>query len=45
MKADELRALTDRREIEELLHRYAWMVDRREWQRMDDVVAPSRRAT
>ncbi|MBM4385378.1 MAG: nuclear transport factor 2 family protein [Deltaproteobacteria bacterium] len=40
MTEAELRALADRREIEELLHRYAWMVDRREWALMDLVFAP-----
>ena len=29
----------DEREIEQLLYRYAWMVDRREWQLMDSVFA------
>ena len=30
----------DWRAIEQVLYRYAWMVDRREWQLMDDVFAP-----
>lgn len=30
----------DRKEIEELLYRYAWMVDKRKWELMDDVFAP-----
>lgn len=30
----------DRYEIEQLLYRYAWMVDERQWQLMDDVFAP-----
>lgn len=30
----------DRHEIEQLLYRYAWMVDRREWVLMDSVFAP-----
>jgi 3-phenylpropionate/cinnamic acid dioxygenase small subunit len=30
----------DWRAIEQLLYRYAWMVDRREWQLMDEVFAP-----
>ncbi|WP_380872091.1 hypothetical protein ACFB49_30370 [Sphingomonas sp. DBB INV C78] len=29
------------REIEQLLYRYAWMVDRREWFLMDEVFAPN----
>jgi 3-phenylpropionate/cinnamic acid dioxygenase small subunit len=29
----------DRDEIEQLLYRYAWMVDRRDWKRMDEVFA------
>lgn len=33
-------ALADRHEIEELMHRYAFMVDRREWSLMDAVFAP-----
>jgi 3-phenylpropionate/cinnamic acid dioxygenase small subunit len=32
--------LQDRKEIEELLYRYAWMVDKRKWELMDDVFAP-----
>jgi len=32
-------ARQDREEIEQLLYRYAWMVDRRDWQLMDDVFA------
>lgn len=32
-------ARQDREEIEQLLYRYAWMVDRREWQLMDEVFA------
>jgi 3-phenylpropionate/cinnamic acid dioxygenase small subunit len=40
MTEAELRALQDRHAIEELMHRYAWMVDRREWKRMDEVFAP-----
>lgn len=31
----------DFREIEQLLYRYAWMVDRREWDLMDQVFAPN----
>ena len=34
-----LRSIQDRLEIEELLHRYAEMVDRREWTRMDQIFA------
>jgi 3-phenylpropionate/cinnamic acid dioxygenase small subunit len=30
----------DYRDIEQLLYRYAWMVDRREWGLMDQVFAP-----
>src|SRR5215831_5122932 len=30
----------DRDEISELLHRYAWMVDERRWELMDEVFAP-----
>jgi hypothetical protein len=30
----------DCRAIEQLLYRYGWMVDRREWQLMDEVFAP-----
>lgn len=30
----------DRKDIEELLYRYAWMVDKRKWELMDDVFAP-----
>jgi 3-phenylpropionate/cinnamic acid dioxygenase small subunit len=30
----------DWRTIEQLLYRYAWMVDRREWHLMDEVFAP-----
>ena len=37
--ASALRAIQDRLEIEDLLHRYAEMVDRREWQKMDSVFA------
>lgn len=33
-------ALNDRREIEECLHRYAWMVDQRKWELMDSVFTP-----
>src|SRR3990172_492082 len=32
-------ARQDREEIGQLLYRYAWMVDRRDWQLMDDVFA------
>ena len=32
-------ARQDREEIEQLLYRYAWMVDRRDWQLMDEVFA------
>jgi hypothetical protein len=32
--------LQDRKEIEELLYRYAWMVDKRKWELMDQVFAP-----
>ena len=32
-------ARRDREEIEELLYRYAWLVDQREWERMDEVFA------
>jgi 3-phenylpropionate/cinnamic acid dioxygenase small subunit len=32
--------LQDRKEIEELLYRYAWMVDKRKWELMDEVFAP-----
>jgi len=39
MTADTLRALQDRIEIEELLHRYAEMVDRRDWAEMDRIFA------
>lgn len=39
MTADALRALQDRIEIEDLLHRYAEMVDRREWSQMDRIFA------
>ncbi len=35
-----LRALQDRAEIQDLLHRYAQMVDFREWERMEEVFAP-----
>lgn len=31
---------SDFREIEQLLYRYAWMVDKREWHLMDQVFAP-----
>jgi 3-phenylpropionate/cinnamic acid dioxygenase small subunit len=37
---DRLQAIEDRLEIHELLNRYARMVDRREWQLMDQVFAP-----
>jgi 3-phenylpropionate/cinnamic acid dioxygenase small subunit len=37
--SDALRALVDRTEIAELLHRYAWMVDRKQWQMIDEVFA------
>jgi 3-phenylpropionate/cinnamic acid dioxygenase small subunit len=30
----------DRRDIEECLYRYAWMVDQRKWELMDSVFAP-----
>jgi 3-phenylpropionate/cinnamic acid dioxygenase small subunit len=30
----------DRREIEDCLHRYAWMVDRRKWELMESVFTP-----
>jgi hypothetical protein len=40
MTEAELCALQDRHAIEELMHRYAWMVDRREWRLMDEVFAP-----
>jgi len=33
-------ALNDRSEIEECLHRYAWMVDQRKWELMDSVFTP-----
>ncbi len=33
-------SVSDRLEIHDLLHRYALMVDRREWKRMDTVFAP-----
>ena len=39
MTADPLRTLTDRVEIEELMHRYAEMVDQRDWKQMDRVFA------
>ena len=39
MTADALRALQDRIEIEELLHRYAEMVDRRDWAQMNRIFA------
>ena len=39
MTADALRTLQDRIEIEDLLHRYAEMVDRREWSQMDRIFA------
>ena len=32
-------ARQDREEIEQLLYRYAWMVDRRDWKLMDEVFA------
>ncbi len=32
--------LDDRREIEECLYRYAWMVDQRKWDLMDSVFTP-----
>ena len=38
--ADALRTLVDRAEISELLARYAWMVDRKQWGLMDEVFAP-----
>ena len=38
--ADALRTLVDRAEISELLNRYAWMVDRKQWSLMDEVFAP-----
>ena len=31
----------DRREIEECLYRYAWMVDQRKWELMDSVLPPT----
>jgi 3-phenylpropionate/cinnamic acid dioxygenase small subunit len=34
------RSAQDRYEIEQVMYRYAWMVDRREWQLMDSVFAP-----
>jgi len=37
---DRLQALEDRLEIQDLMSRYAQMVDRREWERMHDVFAP-----
>ena len=37
---DPIREIKDRFEIQDLLHRYAEMVDRRAWDRMDDVFAP-----
>ena len=40
MKADELREIRDRAEIQDVLHRYATMVDRRDWALMDRVFAP-----
>lgn len=33
-------SVDDRREIEECLHRYAWMVDQRKWDLMDSVFTP-----
>ena len=39
MTADPLRALQDRIEIEELMHLYAEMVDRRDWGLMDRIFA------
>jgi len=33
-------ARRDREEIAELMHRYAWMVDERRWELMDEVFAP-----
>jgi 3-phenylpropionate/cinnamic acid dioxygenase small subunit len=39
MQDDALRALRDRIEIEELMHRYARMVDRRSWELVDRVFA------
>lgn len=35
-----LREIKDRLEIQDVLNRYAQMVDFREWERMDDVFAP-----
>lgn len=37
---DALREVRDRLEITDLMHRYAQMVDFREWDRMDSVFAP-----
>ena len=37
---DRLQALEDRLEIQDLMSRYARMVDMREWERMDQVFAP-----
>ena len=37
---DPIREIKDRFEIQDLLHRYAEMVDRRAWDRMDDIFAP-----
>ena len=37
---DRIQAIEDRIEIEELMHRYARMVDERDWKRMDEVFAP-----
>lgn len=36
---DALRAIQDRREIEELMYRYAEMVDQRDWKEMDRIFA------
>ena len=39
MPESDLRAIQDRLEIEELLHRYAEMVDFRQWKEMDRIFA------
>jgi 3-phenylpropionate/cinnamic acid dioxygenase small subunit len=39
MTNDELSEIRDRLEIQELMHRYAEMVDRRDWKQMDRVFA------
>ena len=39
MTDSELREIKDRIEIEELMYRYAEMVDRRDWKRMDQIFA------